>query len=321
MERNLALEAVRVTEAAALESARLMGKGDSNEADRVAVEAMRRAFRRLYIRGTVVIGEGERGEAPMLYNGEKLGRWDDTDPICDLALDPLEGTHLCALGKPNAISVIAMAHGGRFLQVPDMYMDKIAVGPAGKGVINPKKGPAWNLRAVADAKGVYVEDLTVVILDRPRHEQIIREVRETGARIRLLGDGEISAAIATCREDTGVDILLGIGGAQEAVIAAAALRCVGGELYGQLKPRNPEEVEHAKRLGIEDITRTYRIDELAAGSVLFAATGITNGDFLRGVRFVRGGATTHSVVMRSDSRTVRLIETHHAFDRKPDYGD
>jgi fructose-1,6-bisphosphatase II len=319
MDRNLALEAVRVTEAAALASARLMGRGDRHQADQVAVEAMRAAFNQLHIRGTVVIGEGERDEAPMLYIGEKVGRGMPEDPEVDLALDPLEGTNLCALGIANAISVIAMAENGKFLHAPDTYMEKIAVGPAGKGVIDLRKPAAWNLKAVADAKGVYVEDLTVVILDRPRHEALIREVRECGARIKLISDGDVSAAIATCKDETGVDLLMGTGGAPEGVIAAAALRCVGGDMYGRLKHRNQEEIERSKRMGIEDMDRVYSIEELAGGDVLFAATGVTNGDFLKGVRFIRGGATTQSVVMRSKTMTVRFIDAEHHFDRKPNY--
>jgi fructose-1,6-bisphosphatase II len=319
MERNLALEAVRVTEAAALASARLMGRGDRHMADQVAVNAMRRAFNTLDIKGTVVIGEGERDEAPMLYIGEQVGHWKADDPEIDLALDPLEGTNLCATGAANAIAVIAMAHNGKFLHAPDTYMNKIAVGPAGKAAIDLTKSPTWNLKSVADRKGVYVEDLTVVILDRPRHEALIREVREAGARIKLIGDGDVSAAIATCKEETGVDMLMGIGGAPEGVIAAAALRCVGGDMLGQLVPRNNEEIERAKRMGISDINRIYKIDELAGGDVLFAATGVTSGDFLKGVRFMRGGATTQSVVMRSSTMTVRFIDAEHHFDRKPNY--
>jgi fructose-1,6-bisphosphatase II len=321
MDRNLALEAVRVTESAALSSARLMGRGDRHGADQAAVNAMRRAFNSLNIRGTVVIGEGERDEAPMLYIGEKVGRGHEMDPVIDLALDPLEGTNLCATGAANAISVIAMAENGRFLHAPDTYMNKIAVGPAGKGAIDLTKSPSWNLKSVADRKGVYVEDLTVVILDRPRHEALIREVREAGARIKLIGDGDVSAAIATCKEETGVDMLLGIGGAPEGVIAAAALRCVGGDMLGQLVPRNQEEIDRSKRMGITDINRIYKIDELAGGDVLFAATGVTSGDFLKGVRFMRGGATTQSVVMRSSTMTVRFIDAEHHFDRKPTYGE
>jgi fructose-1,6-bisphosphatase II len=321
MDRNLALEAVRVTEAAALASARLMGRGDKHGADEAAVEAMRRAFNSLEIHGTVVIGEGEIDEAPMLYIGERVGRWAEHDPELDIALDPLEGTELCAMGQANAISVIAMARGGHFLHAPDMYMNKIAVGPAARGVVDMSRTATHNLGAVADAKGVYVEDLTVAILDRPRHTELIREVREAGARIKLIHDGDISAAIATCKDETGVDILMGIGGAPEGVITAAALRCMGGDMFAQLKPRNQEEIERSKRMGIASLDKIYSIDELAGGDVLFAATGITSGDLLPGVRFVRGGAHTHSVVMRSKSRTIRFIQAEHHFDRKPNYGE
>lgn len=321
MERNLALDAVRVTEAAALGSARLMGRGDMHAADDAAVGAMLRAFKFLDISGTVVIGEGEKDEAPMLYVGERVGRWQDGDPRIDVALDALEGTRLCAKGLPNAMSVIAMARGGKFLQVPDTYMFKMVVGPAGKGAIDLTRSPTWNLQSVADAKGVYVEDLTVVILDRPRHEALIREVREAGARIKLIPDGDVAAAIATAKDGTGLDMLMGVGGAPEGVIAAAALRCVGGDMLAQLRPRNHEEAERARRMGIEDLERTYKLEEIASGDVLFAATGITSGDLLDGVRFVRGGALTHSVVMRSKTMTVRFIHAQHRFERKPDYGE
>ncbi len=319
MDRNLALEAVRVTESAALASARFMGCGDQHGADDAAVQAMRQAFAGLHIRGKVVIGEGEMDEAPMLWIGEEVGRHDALDPEVDIAVDPLEGTNLCALGLANAISVIAMARGGHFLHAPDMYMNKIAVGAAGRGAIDMSMSATDNLQAVADAKGVYVQDLTVVVLDRPRHTELIREVREAGARIKLIRDGDISAAIATCKDDAGVDVLMGIGGAPEGVIAAAALRCAGGDMQGQLRPRNAEEIERAKRMGITDVERIYAIDDLAGGDVLFAATGVTTGDYLRGVRFVRGGAHTHSVVMRSKTRTVRYIHAEHHFDQKPEY--
>jgi fructose-1,6-bisphosphatase II len=320
MDRNLAMEAVRVTEAAALASARFMGRGDLHGADDAAVEAMRQAFRSLAIRGTVVIGEGEKDEAPMLFIGEKVGRWDEQDPEVDIALDPLEGTNMCAYGRGNALSVIAMARGGDFLHAPDTYMRKIAVGPVGKGVIDLQASPSENLQAVADAKGIYVEDLTVVVLDRPRHQELIREIREAGARIKLITDGDISAAIATCKEEAGVDLLMGIGGAPEGVIAAAALRCVGGDMCGKLMPQNTEAADRCLGMGIEDLDKIYSIEDMAGGDVLFAATGVTSGDFLDGVRYLRGGAVTHSVVMRSKSRTVRRIRAEHHFDLQPDYG-
>ncbi len=320
MDRNIGLEAVRLTEAASIASARVMGRGDEKLADQAAVDAMRRAFNEMNIRGTIVIGEGERDEAPMLYIGEKVGRGDATDPEVDIALDPLEGTTITATGGPNALSVIAMADKGNLLNAPDTYMDKIAVGPSAKGAIDIEKSPAQNLRSIADKKGVYVDDLTVIILNRERHEKLIAEVRKTGARIKLIGDGDVSAAISTCFPETGVDVLMGIGGAPEGVIAAAALRCCGGDMQGRLKPRNEKEIERAKKMGIPDIHRVWLLEEMAKGNVIFAATGVTSGDFLKGVRFFKGGAATHSVVMRSRSRTIRYIESRHEFEHKPNYG-
>jgi fructose-1,6-bisphosphatase II len=256
----------------------------------------------------------------MLFIGERVGRSSDGDFEVDIACDPLEGTTLCATGVSNAISVIAIAEKGGFLRAPDTYMEKIAVGPAAKGRIDLRKSATENLRAVADAKGLYVEDITVAILNRPRHERLIREVRTAGARIKLIGDGDVSAAVASCFDDSGVDMLLGIGGAPEGVIAAAALRCCGGDMQGRLKPRNEDEITRAGRMGITDIDRVYSLEELAHGDVMFAATGVTNGDFLKGVRYVGGGAKTHSVVMRSKSGTVRYLESTHHFHRKPNYG-
>jgi fructose-1,6-bisphosphatase class II len=316
VDRNLALEAIRVTEAAALSCARLTGRGDEKAADQAAVDAMRRAFDALPINGTVVIGEGERDEAPMLYIGEKVG---SGGPKVDIALDPLEGTTICATGAPNALAVIAMADGGNLLHCPDTYMEKIAVGPVGKGVVDLNKTPTQNLQALAEAKRCNIEDLTVIILSRPRHEAIIKEVRQAGARIRLIGDGDVSAAIATTKPETGIDLLLGIGGAPEGVLAAAALRCVGGEFQGRLAPRNNEEIERAKKMGVSDIKKKFSIEELAAGDVMFAATGVTDGDYLDGVHFFPGGATTQSVVMRSKTRTIRIINATHYFDHKPNY--
>jgi fructose-1,6-bisphosphatase class II len=310
------LEAIRVTEAAALSCARLTGRGDEKAADQAAVDAMRRAFDALPIDGTVVIGEGERDEAPMLYIGEKVG---SGGPKVDIALDPLEGTTICATGAPNALAVIAMADGGNLLHCPDTYMEKIAVGPVGKGVVDLNKTPTQNLQALAEAKRCNIEDLTVIILSRPRHEAIIKEVRQAGARIRLIGDGDVSAAIATTKPETGIDLLLGIGGAPEGVLAAAALRCVGGEFQGRLAPRNNEEIERAKKMGVSDIKKKFSIEELAAGDVMFAATGVTDGDYLDGVHFFPGGATTQSVVMRSKTRTIRIINATHYFDHKPNY--
>src|SRR6202171_5559728 len=271
MDRNIGLEAVRLTEAAAMASARVMGRGDEKLADQAAVDAMRKAFNDLHIRGTIVIGEGERDEAPMLYIGEKVGRGGAEDPEVDIALDPLEGTTITATGGPNALSVIAMADKGNLLNAPDTYMEKIAVGPSARGAIDLTKSPSQNLRAIADRKGVYVDDLTVIILNRPRHEKLIAEVRATGARIKLIGDGDVAAAIATCFPETGVDVLMGTGGAPEGVIAAAALRAVGGEMQGRLRPRNAQEAERAKKMGVRDIDKIYTAEELAQGEVMFAA--------------------------------------------------
>lgn len=317
MDRNLALEFVRVTEAAAIASARLMGRGDERAADEAAVQAMRRWLNSISMAGEVVIGEGERDEAPMLYIGEKVGCGDQ--PKVDIALDPLEGTTITALGGANALSVIAVADQGNFLHAPDTYMDKIAVGPRAKGAIDIRKSVTENLKRVADKLGRRTDEITAIILDRPRHAELIKEARSTGARIKLIRDGDVSAAIATCREDTGIDILLGIGGAPEGVIAAAALRCVGGDMQGILKFRNAEELGRARKMGISDPDRAYTIDDLASGEVMFAATGVTTGDFLDGVRFYSGGAATHSVVMRSRSKTVRYIRASHYFEFKPDY--
>lgn len=317
MDRNFALEFVRVTEAAALESARLMGRGDEKAADFAAVDAMRRMLNSIQFNGTVVIGEGERDEAPMLYIGEKVGRGDG--PTLDLALDPLEGTSICARGGNNSLSVIAIAEEGKFLHAPDTYMQKIAVGPDAKGAIDLKATPTENLKNIAQAKKCLIEDLTVVILDRPRHADLIAEVRHSGARIWLIGDGDVSAAIATCKPDSGVDVLMGSGGAPEGVIAAAALRCTGGDFQGQLIFRNENEKQRARGMGIKDFDRIYGIQDLAQGNVMFCATGVTQGTFLEGVHFTRGGAKTHSVVMRSESGTIRFIQAEHHFDRKPRY--
>ncbi|SEU28951.1 MULTISPECIES: class II fructose-bisphosphatase [Stigmatella] len=319
MDRNLAIEAVRVTEMAAIASARLMGRGTKNESDQAAVDAMRRAFDALHIDGTVVIGEGERDEAPMLYIGERVGKREPGVPEVDIALDPLEGTNLCAYGRPGAISVVAMAGKGGLLNAPDTYMEKLAVGPRARGAIDLRKSPTENLRAIAERMKVYVEDLTVVILDRDRHADLINEVRHAGARIRLIEDGDVAGAISTCFEDTGVDVLMGIGGAPEGVIAAAAIRCVGGDMQGRLVPRNAEEIARAKKMGITDIGKIYLAEELAQGEVMFAATGVTSSDFLKGVRFFGGGCETHSVVMRSKTGTVRFVQSRHKFDKKPGY--
>ena len=317
MDRNLALEVVRVTEEAAIACARLMGKGAKDEADQAAVDAMRKAFDALQIDGTVVIGEGERDEAPMLYIGERVGRRAAGDPEVDIALDPLEGTNLCAYGKPGAITVVAIAARGHLLNAPDTYMEKLVVGPSAKGAIDLSRSPTWNLESIARAKKLAVSDLTTVIMDRPRHEELIKEVRAAGARVRLIEDGDVAGGVATAFDESGIDVLMGIGGAPEGVITAAAIRSVGGEMQGRLKPRNDGEIQRAAKMGITDLNRIYTAEELARGEVMFAATGVTSGEFLRGVRFFGGGAETHSVVMRSKTGTVRFITSTHRFDKKP----
>jgi fructose-1,6-bisphosphatase II len=317
MDRNLALEAVRVTEAAALASARLMGRGDVQATDRASSQAMRRTFPSIAINGTVVIGESDDTDDELLHVGEKVGN--GTGPEVDVALDPVEGAGICASGGSNALSIIALAEPGGFLRCPNMHMEKIAVGPEGRGVIDLDKSPTENLRALAEARGVYVADLTVAILDRPRHEALIQEVRRAGARVKLLADGDVAAAMATTRPDGGVDMLIGIGGAQQGILTAAAMRCAGGDMQARLRPRNEGEADQARELGIRDFDKKYALEEMASGSVMFAGTAVTNGDYLEGVRFFRGGATTNSVVMRSRTHTIRIIKAFHRFDLKPDY--
>lgn len=315
MERNLALEVVRVTEAAALACARFLGRGDEKAADQSAIEAMRRAFQGVPIDGTVVLGEGEEEDSPALFVGSQVGG--GNGPKVDVALDALDGSSLCANGGPDAISAIAMTEGGRFLHCPPAYMDKIAVGPAGKGIIDLDKSPTDNLRAVAEAKGQAVEDMTVVILYRPRHEALIQEVRRAGARIKIISDGDIAAAVATSMVGSGIDLMMGIGGLSQGILAAAALRCLGGDMQARLKPRDAAEAERVKAAGIQDIEKKYTIEELAGGEVVFAATGVTGGETLNGVRYFPGGATTHSMVLRSKTRTVRIIRATHNFEFKP----
>jgi len=317
MDRNLALEAVRVTEAAALASARLMGRGDVKATDRAGAEAMHRTFRSIGIDGTIVLSEGEAVEQGMLAVGDRVGN--GTGPKLDVALDPLEGAAICATGGYNALSIVALAEPGGFLRCPNTHMEKIAVGPDGRGIVDLAKSPTENLRALAEVRRVYVADLTVAILDRPRHEKLIAEVRKAGARVKLLSDGDVAAALATTSPDAGIDVLLGVGGSRQGVLAAAGLRCAGGEMQARLHPRNEEERDHARELGINDFDRVYSSEEIVSGSVMFAGTGVTNGDYLRGVRFSRGGATTNSVVMRSRTHTVRMITAVHRFDLKPDY--
>ncbi len=318
MDRNLALEAIRVTEAAALASARWMGKGDPKAADRSAVEAMRKVFDSIYFKGNVVIGEGDHDEVPKLFVGEELGC--GKEPVVDIVVDALQCTSSVAFGRTNAMSVTAMAPEGNFLQAPDTYMEKLAVGPEAAEVIDLNLPIEENLSRIAEAKKYGISELTVGILDRERHEDLINRVRKMGPRIHLIQDGDVSAAIATAMPGTGVDVLAGIGGAPEGVLAAAALRCLGGGLQARLVPRSQEEIERARRFGIKDINKLYSCDELARGeNVMFAATGVTDGDLLNGVRFRHDGATTHSLVMRSITRTVRFIVTEHYFVGEPKY--
>ncbi len=318
MNRNLALDFVRVTEAAALSAGRWIGRGDKNAADQAAVTAMRSAFNSIDFAGKVVIGEGEMDEAPMLYIGETIGTGNGSR--IDIACDPLEGTSITAMGRSEAIAVIAAAQEGGFLHAPDMYMEKIAVGPQAKGAIDITKSVTWNLQQIAKASRKEVEDLMVIMLDRERHQEIIREVRATGARIRLIGDGDVSAAIATAQEESGIDVLLGSGGAPEGVIAAAALRCLGGDMQAKLCFEDDDQIRRCQSMGINDLHRIYQIEDLARGDVMFVATGVTNGSYLTGVRYFGGGAHTHSIVMRSETGTVREINAKHHFDRKPRYG-
>jgi fructose-1,6-bisphosphatase II / sedoheptulose-1,7-bisphosphatase len=314
MDRNLALEVVRVTEAAALAASRLMGRGDEKAADQAAVDAMRTALNSLAIDGTVVIGEGERDEAPMLYIGEKVG---GGGPKIDIALDPLEGTTITAKGGHNALAVIAMAEEGGFLNAPDVYMEKIAVGgELPEGVVDLDRSPEENLKSLAKAKHMDIRDLVVCILDRPRHAELIAAVRAAGSRIMLISDGDVSGVIATSQKGSGVDIYMGSGGAPEGVLAAAALRCIGGQMQGRLVFRNDDERARAKKWGVTDLNRKYSMLDLAHGDVMFAATGVTDGPMLRGVRRSTRTASTHSIVMRSKTGTVRVIEAHHNWDIK-----
>ncbi len=315
LDRNLALEVVRVTEAAALSASKWMGRGDEKAADQAAVDSMRIALNGMDIEGTVVIGEGERDEAPMLYIGEKVGT--GKGPKIDIALDPLEGTTICATGGPNALAVIAMAVDGGFLNAPDVYMDKIAVGPGlEKDIVNIDDLPHSNLKNLAKAKNLDISDLVVCILDRPRHEELIAKTREAGARIMLITDGDVAGVIATASKDTGVDMYVGSGGAPEGVLAASALRCIGGQMWGRLTFRNNDEKGRADRLGISDYNKIYSLNELAHGEVMFAASGVTDGSMLRGVRRWNSGASTQSIIMRSKTGTVRTISSEHNFTKK-----
>lgn len=318
MERSLTLELVRVTEAAALASARWMGRGKKEDADDAATTAMRAVFDTVPMQGTVVIGEGEMDEAPMLYIGEKLGQ--GIGPEVDVAVDPLEGTNIVAKGTWNALTVLAVADRGNLLHAPDMYMDKLAVGPEAAGKVDITAPIIDNLKAVAQAKGKDISDLVACVMDRERHARIIEEIREAGARIKLISDGDVAGAINTAFEHTGVDILFGIGGAPEGVIAAVALKCLGGELQGRLVPDNEAEFERCKKMGLANPNQVLLMDDLVRGDdCIFAATGVTEGELLKGVRFEGTSAFTQSVVMRAKSGTVRFIDGQHRLERKPQF--
>ena len=312
LKRELVLELARVTEAAAIASEKLIGRGDEKAADAAAVEAMREAFNKLEIDGTIVIGEGERDEAPMLYIGEKVGKG---GVKVDIALDPLEGTTICAKNMPNALTVLAVAEDGKLLNAPDVYMDKIAVGGGlPVGVIDLDKTATENVNSVAAAKGKKPEDVMVCVLDRPRHAKLIEELRELGCGIMLIGDGDVAGVIATTDPMTGVDLYIGSGGAPEGVLAAAALRCIGGQFQARLLFRNDDEKARAAKWGVKDLNRKYDLEDLASGDVIFAATGVTDGNLLRGVHRVGNMVTTESIVMRASSRTVRRISTEYYVD-------
>ena len=318
MEQLLALDMVRVTEEAAIASARSMGRGDRNGADKLATEAMRRTMDEIDFAGRIVIGEGERDEAPMLYIGEEVGRahTDPDAPRVDIAVDPLEGTNLVAHGQAGAITVLAASEAGGLTHAPDTYMEKLCVGPVVAGKVDIRLSPTENLGRIAEALGRRIGDITVVILERPRHDDLIAEVREAGARIKLIGDGDLSAAISTAVSGTGVHAVMGIGGAPEGVITAAALRCLGGEIQARFRYRSGEERERGARMGHGDEDRVYLTEDLAPGdNLVFAATGVTAGDLLQGVRFFGGGARTHSLVMSYQSKQVRFVDTVHMFDR------
>ncbi len=319
MEQLLALEMIRVTEAAAIDSARFMGRGERDEADAAATEAMRRTMEEIEFDGRIVIGEGERDEAPMLYIGERVGRQTAERgevPAIDIAVDPLEGTNLVAHGQAGAITVLAASEAGGLTHAPDTYMDKLCVGPVVAGKVDIRESPTENLGRIAEALGRRVGDITVVILERPRHDDLIAEVRSAGARIKLIGDGDLSAAISCAVSGTGVHAVMGIGGAPEGVITAAALRCLGGEIQARFRYRSPGERERGAQMGHGDEDRVYVTEDLAPGeSIVFAATGVTAGDLLSGVKFFGGGARTHSLVMAYQAKQVRFVDTVHMFDR------
>lgn len=318
MDRNLALDFVRATEAAAINSAYWMGKGNEKSADHAAVEAMRKSFNIIDMEGTIVIGEGERDEAPMLFIGEKVGS--GKGPKLDIAVDPLEGTTITARGDPNAMSVFAAAPAGGLLNAPDTYMDKIAVGSKCKGAVNLDASVEENLHSVAKKLEKDIEEVTVIILDRDRHRETIEKIRKCGCRIKLIRDGDIAGALAPAIEDSGVDILIGTGGAPEGVIAAVALKCLGGDIQGRLMFRNDGERERARKMGIKDLSQKFMMNDLVkSDEAMFAATGVTDGTILKGVSFLSHGAKTHSIVMRAKTKTIRLIEAMHHFEHLPDY--
>jgi fructose-1,6-bisphosphatase II / sedoheptulose-1,7-bisphosphatase len=312
LDRVLVLEMVRVTEAAAIAASKWIGRGDNDAADAAAVEAMRMALNELPLCGTVVIGEGERDEAPMLYIGEKVGCGEGEGPKIDIALDPLEGTSITAKAGPNALAVLAIAENGCLLNAPDTYMEKIAVGPGyPEGTIDLNKSAADNVRAIAKAKGVEPSEITACVLERERHDDIIHQLRELGCGIRLIPDGDVAGVIATADPDTGIDVYIGTGGAPEGVLAASALRCVGGQMQGRLVFRNDDEIARARRWGIEDLERIYTLEDMAKGDCIFAATGVTDGSLLEGVHRRQGCVTTESIVMRASTGTVRRVSTEY----------
>jgi fructose-1,6-bisphosphatase II / sedoheptulose-1,7-bisphosphatase len=312
LDRVLVLEMVRVTEAAAIAASKWIGRGDNDAADAAAVEAMRMALNELPLCGTVVIGEGERDEAPMLYIGEKVGCGEGEGPKIDIALDPLEGTSITAKAGPNALAVLAIAENGCLLNAPDTYMEKIAVGPGyPEGTIDLNKSAADNVRAIAKAKGVEPSEITACVLERERHDDIIHQLRELGCGIRLIPDGDVAGVITTADPDTGIDVYIGTGGAPEGVLAASALRCVGGQMQGRLVFRNDDEIARARRWGIEDLERIYTLEDMAKGDCIFAATGVTDGSLLEGVHRRQGCVTTESIVMRASTGTVRRVSTEY----------
>jgi fructose-1,6-bisphosphatase II len=318
MERNLAFEIVRITEAAALAAARENGRGDETAPERVSAEAIVRAVGSISdFQGEIVVGDPQRGKGELLAAGSRLG---SSGTEVEIAVDPLEGGTSCALGGPNAMSLMAIAEQGGFLRAPaHTYMTKIATAADGRGVVDLDRTPADNLASLAKVRGCYVQDLVVVVLDRPRHDEILEEVREAGARVKLIPHGDVAAAMAAARPDSGVDVLMGTGGASQGILSAAAVKCLGGFMQCRFAPRSTAERDLVLASGVGDIERKFELEDMARGNIMFAATGVTDGEFLRGVKFHRGGAVSHSAVMRSASRTVRLLETHHHFDYKPTY--